>query len=51
MHPHQSTEMALERPASHVKVTCPPCLFRLLAWEKVNRSTTLIYSTWMMSSH
>jgi len=30
---HQSTESALERATSHIKVTCPPCLFRLLSWE------------------
>jgi len=41
---HQSTEMTLERTASHVKVTRPPCLFQLPPWEYVNRSTTLINS-------
>ena len=41
--PRQNME-ALERVASHVKVTFPPCLFRLPPWENVNRSTTLIYS-------
>jgi len=43
--PHQSTEMALERATSHIKVTHPPCLFWLPPWENVNRSTTLIYGT------
>jgi len=27
------------------------CLFQLLPWENVNRSTTLIYRTWVTSSH
>jgi len=36
---------------SHIKVTRPPCLFQLPPWENVNRSTTLIYSTWVMSCH
>ena len=35
--PHQSTKMALERAASHIKVTHPPCLFQLPPWENVNR--------------
>ena len=30
--PHQSTEMTLERAASHIEVTCPPYLFQLLPW-------------------
>jgi len=47
----QTTKMTLERAASHIKVTCPPCLFWLLPWENVNRSTTLIYSMWVTSSH
>ena len=34
--PHQSTEMALERATSHIKVTHPPCLFQLPPWENVN---------------
>jgi len=46
---HQSTEMVLERAASHIKVTRPPFLFRLLPWENVKRSTALIYCTWVMS--
>jgi len=29
----------LQKAASHIKVTCPPYLFRLLPWENVNRST------------
>ena len=29
MWPHQSTEMALERAASHIKMTSLPCLFQL----------------------
>jgi len=41
MWPHQSTEMVFERPASHIKVARPPCLFLLLLWENVSRSTTL----------
>ena len=49
--PHQSTARLLERATSHIKMTHPPCLFRLLPWENVNRSTTLIYCTWLMSSH
>jgi len=49
--PHRSTTRPHERAASHIKVTRPPCLFRLLPWENVNRSTTLIYPMWMMSSH
>ena len=48
-------EMALERVASHINVTCPcpPCLFRLPPWVNVNHSTTLINSTrvWSSSSH
>jgi len=44
---HQSTEIALERAASHIEVTHPPCIFLLLA----NRSTTLIWGIWVMSSH
>jgi len=51
MQPHQSTEMAPERATSHIRVTHPPCLFWLPPWENVNRSTTLIYSMWVMSSH
>ena len=43
---HQSTARPLERSASHIKVTCPPCLFRLPPWENVNRPTTLIYHMW-----
>ena len=39
--PHQSTEMALERATSPIKVAHPPCLLRLSPWENVNRSTTL----------
>jgi len=39
--PHQSTEMTLERTSSHIKVTCPPCLFRLPPWENENRSIIL----------
>jgi len=38
-------EMALERAISHIKieVTHPdPCLFWLLQWENINRSTTPI---------
>jgi len=38
-------EMTLERTASHIKVTRPPCLVGLLPWENVNRSTTLTDST------
>jgi len=41
MKPHQSTEMALERTASHINMTHLPCLFQLLPWENVNRSTTV----------
>ena len=37
--------MTLERTASPIKVTCPPCLFWLPPWEDVNRSTTQIYGT------
>ena len=51
MWPYQSTEMALERAASHIKVTRSPGLFRLPPWEIVSRSTTLIYGTWVRSSH
>jgi len=32
-----STKMTLERAASHLKVTHPPCLFQLPPWENVNR--------------
>ena len=39
--PHQSTVRPLERAASHIKGTRPPCLFRLPPWENVNRSTTV----------
>ena len=39
MQPHQSTKMALEWAASHIKVTRPPCLFWLPPWENVTRST------------
>jgi len=46
---HQSTTRPLERAASHIKVTHPPCLFRLPSWENVNRSTTLIHCMWVMS--
>ena len=35
----------------HIKVTCPRCLFWLLPWENINRSTTLICRMWVMSSH
>jgi len=35
--------MALERAASHIKVTCSPCLFQLPPWENGNRLTTLIH--------
>ena len=45
MWPNQSTEMALEMVASHIKVTRSPGLFRLPPWEIVSRSTTLIYGT------
>jgi len=38
--PHQSTARPLERDTNHIKVTRPPCLFRL---PPVNRSTTLIH--------
>ena len=48
--PHQSTARPLERAASHIKVTHPPCLFQLSPWENVNRSTTLIHHMWVMSS-
>ena len=41
--PHQSTARPLERAANHIKVTHPPCLFRLPPWENVNRSITLIH--------
>ena len=41
--PHQSTARPLERAASHIKVTRPPCLFQLPPWENANRSTTVIY--------
>jgi len=47
---HQSTSRSLERATSHIKVTCPTCLFRLPPWENVDRSTTLIYPTWVTSS-
>ena len=36
---HQSTDMALERATSHIKVTHLPCLFQLMPWENVDRST------------
>ena len=49
--PHPSTTRPLERAASHIKVTCPPCLFQLPPWENVNRSTTLIHRMWVMSSY
>ena len=49
--PHQSTEMALERVASHIKMTCLHCLFQLPPWENVNRSTTLIYHTWHLMNY
>ena len=39
----QSTARPLERAAIHIKVTRPPCLFRLPPWEYVNRSTTLLH--------
>ena len=48
--PHQSTARPLQRATSHIKVTHPPYLFLLLPWENVNRSTTLIYCMWLMSS-
>jgi len=48
--PHQSTARPLERAASHIKVTHPPCLFRLAPWENVNRSTTLINHMWVTSN-
>ena len=48
---NQSTKMAHERAASHIKVTYPPCLFQLPPWGNVNRSTTLINNTLVMSSH
>jgi len=35
--PHQSTTRPLERATSHIKGTHPPCLFRLMPWENVNR--------------
>jgi len=37
--PHQRTARPLERATSHIKGTLPPCLFRLLPWENINRST------------
>jgi len=40
-------EMALERAASHIKMTHPRCLFQLPPWENVNRSTTLIYHNYV----
>ena len=44
--PHQSTELALERAASHIKETHPPTLSRLLPQENVNRSNNyLLYVT------
>ena len=46
MWPHQSTARPLERAASHIKVTRPPCLFH----DPVNRSTTLIHRMWVTSS-
>ena len=42
--PHQSTKMTLERATNHIKVTCPPGLFRLPPRENVNRSTILVNS-------
>jgi len=39
---HQSTARPLERVASHIKGTPPPCLFQLPPLGNVNRSTTLI---------
>ena len=48
MQPHQSAAKPLERAASHIKVTCPPCLFWLPPWENVNQSTTLIHCMWVM---
>jgi len=38
--PHQSTEMALARATSHIKVVRPPC-FQLLPRKNVIRSTSL----------
>jgi len=50
MQPHQIiVDMAPERAASLIKVTHPPFLL-LPPWENVNRSTTLINSTWLASS-
>ena len=49
--PHQSTARPLERAASHIKVTRPPCLFRLPPWENVNRPTTPSHRMWVTSSH
>ena len=49
--PHQSTARPLERVASYIKVTRPPCLFQLPPWENVNRSTIPIYHMWVTSSH
>jgi len=43
---HQSTEMALERAASNIKETHPPCFFWLLPWENV---TTPMHSIWVTS--
>ena len=49
--PHQSTDLKLERAASRIKERSPPCLFRLLPWENVNRSITLNNCMRVMSSH
>jgi len=47
---HQSTEMALERVTSHIKVTSPPCLFQLPPYENVkqlNNMSDVIYYLFM----
>jgi len=51
--PHQSTKMALERAASHIKVTHPPCLFQLPPWKNVKQinSTNLDVTIPYQSQH